>query len=44
MREADVQAEFQELLAYPEHCFGEPASEKWLDLCSAKPLSRSSNH
>src|SRR5437588_3192947 len=35
MREANVQAEFQKLLAYPEHCFGEPASEKWLDLCSS---------
>jgi hypothetical protein len=35
MRGADVQAEFQELLAYPEHCFGEPACERWLDLCSS---------
>src|SRR5215831_12116181 len=35
MLEVQVQAEFQELLAYPEHCFGEPASQRWRDLCSS---------
>ena len=35
MRQAHLQGEFEKLLAYPEHCFGERASEKWLSLCSS---------
>src|SRR5205823_5033232 len=35
MPETLVQAESEQLLAYPELCFGQPASEKWLDLCSS---------
>src|SRR5437763_2027584 len=35
MPETLVQAESEQLLAYPELCFGQPASERWLDLCSS---------
>ncbi len=35
MRETYLEAKFEKLLAYPEHCFGEPASERWLSLCSS---------
>ena len=35
MPETQVQAESEQLLAYPELCFGQPAPEKWLDLCSS---------
>ena len=35
MRETYFESKLEELLAYPEHCFGEPASERWLSLCSS---------
>ncbi len=35
MRETNSEAKLKELLAYPEHYFGEPASERWLALCSS---------
>ena len=35
MQEINLEAKIDELLAYPTHCFGEPASERWLSLCSS---------
>jgi MgsA AAA+ ATPase C terminal len=35
MQEANLEAKIDELLGYPEHCFGEPAPDRWLDLCSS---------
>ena len=30
-----VASRLQELRTYPEHCFGEAASERWFGLCSS---------
>src|SRR5437899_3397405 len=35
MRETYFESKLEELLAYHEHCLGEPASERWLSLCSS---------
>src|SRR5437762_1708879 len=35
MRETYLEAKSEELLAYPEYWFGEPATERWLALCSS---------
>src|SRR5437868_14810433 len=35
MQTSYSQARVTELATYPEHFFGEPASEKWLSLCSS---------
>src|SRR5579864_8206885 len=35
MQEINLEAKIDELLAYPTQCFGEPASERWLSLCSS---------
>src|SRR5260370_39401617 len=35
MRETYFESKLEELLAFHEHCFGEPASERWLSLCSS---------
>src|SRR5205814_8796462 len=35
MPKTHFESELEELLVYPEHCFGEHASERWLYLCSA---------
>jgi hypothetical protein len=32
---ADLEREFKALQTYPERCFGEPACERWLHLCSS---------
>jgi len=35
MRKTNLEAKIDELLAYHNHCFGEAASERWLELCSS---------
>jgi hypothetical protein len=35
MSETNLHAEFDHLRPVPEHCFGEPASERWLQLYSS---------
>lgn len=34
MRDANFESKIDELFSYPECCFGEPASQRWLTLCS----------